>query len=174
MNKRNLNLIIFPIIVVLLLGTIYAVIFSKWKVKTPATYEQVWDVLEDNGYTPIDSTEHFRENWKEQNASKGVLNKAVTVQEDDIRFDYYIFDSDSTADYYRGLYVSYTRSNRYDVKNVEFSERLANYTIYTIKAAGMYTAVVMVDNTLVFAYSDSENSSVIYDMIVDIGYFDKD
>ena len=129
---------------------------------------------EENGYTPTDTTKHFINNWKEQNTLKGVLNKAVTVQQDDIRFDYYMFDSKSTADYYRGLYISYTRSNRYDVKNVEFSERLANYTIYTIKAAGMYTAVVMVDNTLVFAYSDSENSSVIYDMIVDIGYFDKD
>ncbi len=174
MNKRNLKFIIFPIIVVLLLGTIYAVIFSRWKDKTPATYEQVWSVLEENGYAPTDTTEHFINNWKEQNTLKGVLNKAVTVQQDDIRFDYYMFDSKSTADYYRGLYISYTRSNRYDVKNVEFSERLANYTIYTIKAAGMYTAVVMVDNTLVFAYSDSENSSVIYDMIVDIGYFDKD
>ena len=54
MNKQNLKLVIFPIIVVLLLGTIYAVIFSRWKDKTPATYEQVWSILENNGYVPTD------------------------------------------------------------------------------------------------------------------------
>ena len=57
--------------------------------------------------------------------------------------------------------------------NIEVSEGSANYMLYTIKANGLYTICMRVDNTLVFAYCNEENASKLNAIMIEIGYFDE-
>lgn len=90
---------------------------------------------------------------------------------DDISFNFFVFDNDKSAEYVRRLYRSYIRDNRYFIPNVEIKEGNSNYLIYTLKANGLYSVVIRVENTLVFAYSDEENAEKINDIILEMEYF---
>jgi len=44
---------------------------------------------------------------------------------------------------------------------------------YTIKANGLYTICMRVDNTLVFAYCNEQNAGKLNAIMIGIGYFDE-
>lgn len=169
MNKQNLKLVIFPIIVVLLIGIIFAVVFTKGHPKTPATVEKVFNAIENNGFIGADITSDYQEKWGMGNE----LQNAIAFEDGDIRFDFFVFDSYKNAEHIRKQYRSYVRENRYDNPNIEVSEGAANYMLYTIKANGLYTICMRVDNTLVFAYCNEENASKLNAIMIEIGYFDE-
>ena len=170
MNKlNNLKFIIFPIVVVLLIGIIFAVVFTKGHQKTPATVENVFNAIENNGFNGSDITSDYQEKWGMGNE----LQNAIAFEDGDIRFDFFEFDSYKTAEHIRKQYRSYIRENRYDNPNIEVSEGASNYMLYTIKANGLYTICMRVDNTLIFAYCNEENASKLNAIMTDIGYFDE-
>ena len=51
--KTNFKLIIIPIVVVLLLGGIILYFSVNGQSKTVATYEQVWEAVENQGIPPL-------------------------------------------------------------------------------------------------------------------------
>lgn len=137
--------------------------------KTPATAQQVWDVCTTQGYQPYDTTQDYCQAWE----ADAVLTKAVTIQKDNIHFNFFTLDSDKSALRLQQQYVSYIRLNRYSTPNVEFEERMANYSIYTLKANENYTVLMRVDSTVVYAYSGEESANAIRAIMVAIGYFDE-
>lgn len=131
--------------------------------KTPATADSVWTILENNGYEPIDSTEEYKEKWY-----SGVT-KVVSMTDDDVNFNFFVFSDDETADQARGEYISYIRWNRYGVPNIEISE--AGKELYDLYSDGMYSVDIKVGNTLIFAYSDEENADKIKKIVSEMDYF---
>lgn len=168
MKNGNIKLIMFPILVVVLLAIILIAVFTKGHPKTPATVEKVFNAIEDNGFVGADITTDYQEKWDMGDE----LQSAIAFEDGDIRFDFFEFDSYKNAEHIRKQYRSYIRENRYDIPNIEVSEGVANYMLYTIKANGLYTICMRVDNTLVFAYCNEENANKLNSIMIEIGYFD--
>ena len=162
------NLIKISIVLGVLIGIIVIVFSITNNPKTTVTSEKVWDILEIQGFEPVDTTQLYRDDWK---VDGNILLEAVSIQTDDISFNFFVFDSDKRADYVRGLYRTYIRDNRYNIPNVETRESMANYMIYTLKANEMYSVAIRISNTLIFAYSDEKNASKIDNIILEMGYF---
>lgn len=162
------NVIKLSIALGVLIGIIVIIFSLTNNPKTPATAEQVWNIIETQGFEPVDTTQLYKDDWGENG---NILLQAVGMQIDDISFNFFVFDSDKSADYVRGLYRTYIRDNRYSIPNVEISEGMANYMIYTLKANGLYSVNIRVGNTLIFAYSDEENASKIDNIILEMDYF---
>ena len=168
-SKANLKFILFPIIVVVLIAAIFIYIFAAGGPKTPATPQLVQEVFAENELMYGDVTEDYRKKWNVDD----MLQSAVACEKDDLRFDFFVFDSEVNAEQIRKKYRSYIRENRYSNPNIEISEGVSNYMLYSIKAAGMYTVCMRVENTLVFAYCDEENAADLNKIMVGIGYFEE-
>ena len=167
--KANLKFILFPIIVVVLIVAIFVYIFTVKGPKTPATPQLVQEVFESNELMYGDVTKDYREKWNVDD----MLQSAVACEKDDLRFDFFVFDSEANAEQIRKKYRSYIRENRYSTPNIEISEGVNNYMLYSIKAVGMYTVCMRVENTLVFAYCDEKNAADLNKIMVGIGYFEE-
>lgn len=171
MKKKNSmikNVIKVSIALGALIGIIVIVISITNNPKTPVAADRVWDILEAQGFEPVDTTQSYKDDWGDNG---NILNNSVSTQVDDISFNFFVFDNDKSAEYVRRLYRSYIRDNRYFIPNVEIKEGNSNYLIYTLKANGLYSVVIRVENTLVFAYSDEENAEKINDIILEMEYF---
>lgn len=168
-KNGNIKLILFPILVVVLLVVILIAVFTKGHPKTPATVEKVFNAIEKNGFVGADITSDYQEKWDMSNE----LQNAIAFEDDDIRFDFFVFDNEKTAEYIRKKYRTYIKENRYDIPNIEISEGSANYMLYTIKANGLYTINMRVANTFIFAYCNEENASKLNAIMTEIGYFDE-
>lgn len=136
--------------------------------KTPVTPERMWDVLTEQGYQPIDSTE--RELF--ENPGWG-LSKSIVAEDDDMHFYFYSFDSDHSkkaVDVYAQAHSIIVRTkNAYP--NVEYSSKSANYCLYYLKAKGEYNVAIYVGNTAIYAYCHEENLMKINRILQAIGYF---
>ena len=152
-------------------GVMFLIIAITTQPKSVASIKQIESVLTEQGYTPIDTTEIWKERMSED--IKPCLTKSVSIQVDDIDFTFFAFSDDKSADGIRGYFNSYIRWNRFSVPNIEFSEGHGNYVAYTLKAGGLYSLNVRVGNTLVFATSNEESAPKIHDIMVAIGYFEE-
>ncbi len=152
-------------------GIIFLLFAITGKPKPVATIEQVESVLTEQGYTPIDTTETWKDHMSED--IKPCLTEAVSIQVDDIDFTFFTFSDDNSAEGVRSYFSSWIWKNRFSTPNIEFSEGHANYLAYTLTAAGKYSLIVRIDNTVVFALSKEENASKILDIMCGIGYFDE-
>ena len=162
------NFIKVSIALGVLIGIILIVISITNNPKTPVTADRVWDILEAQGFEPIDTTKVYKDDWADNG---NILNNSVSAQVNDISFNFFVFDNDKSAEYVRKLYRNYIRDNRYFIPNVEINEGNSNYSIYTLKANGLYSVVIRVGNTLVFAYSDEENAEKINKIVSEMEYF---
>lgn len=134
--------------------------------KTPATAEQVWDVLVEQGYEPKDITEQIREKYPDTE-----LTESVVVQNDDIDFQFYVFNSQKDAiNIYNQLHSLFVTERR-GVPYAEHDTRVANYRIYTLLSKGKYSVAIFVGNTAVYAYCDEENEGKVASILREIGYF---
>ena len=137
---------------------VFLLIYNLESPKTPLEAEQVWEILESEGYEPYDSTELYKDAWGWKDNS---LTSAVKAAKDDIVFDYFVFENDGIAEGVRKRYRHWIRDNRYDIPNVEIVHCIRNYMIYTIEVNGMYTVCIRVGNTVVCAESKAENAGIL-------------
>ncbi len=136
--------------------------------KTPATAEQVWEVLTSQGYEPQDITELY---FKKDSGFKQILIKCVAFEKDDIHFEFFVFNNKGSAiDTYRQAYTQIIL-NRRQMPYAEHDTQIANYSIYTLESAGEYSVAIYVGATSVVAYCKEENSSKIGDILRSIDYF---
>ena len=162
--KKVLPLLIFFVI----FGLCCYFLFSLNVPKTPATIEQVWDVLVSQGYEPQDITEQYHS--QEENKQNSSLIQCISMQKEDIYFYFYSFNNrNSATDAYGQFYwdIFYTRMS---LPNAETDTKIANYGIYTLKTRTTYSATVYVDVTTVYAYSDVENRGEINKILEAIDY----
>jgi len=175
--QSNLKLILFPIVVVLLLGGILLYFSINGKPKAVATYEQVWAAVENQGITPTDTTEMFKAVWKERNDSKGeTLRKALTFMNPEfgIDFNFFVFDDEKSAHAARVSYWNYLRydSGRFGTKgeNQEYTSSVSNFTVCWVKYENYYTVCTRVGNTVIYAEADADSNQSVKNIIEEIGY----
>lgn len=170
--KTNLKLILFPIVVVLLLGGILGYLFVNGQPRTEAAYEQVRQAAKNQGFTPIDTTELFKEAWKDSRSAS--LKKALTFQSGDTDFNFFIFDSDSSAHSARYSYWYYLRydSGRFGTKgtNQEYTSSGSNFTICWVKTKEYFTVCTRVGSTVIYAETNADENAPILRLLDEIGY----
>lgn len=136
--------------------------------KDPVTSDKMWEVLESQGYQPIDITEKY---YAKDSGAKQTLIKCIAFEKDDIHFEFYEFNNKNSAiDVYGQAYRSIILDKN-KFSKVEHSTQKANYTIYTLKVSGTYNVAIYVGNTAIYAYCNEENSNEIGDILKEIGYF---
>lgn len=165
-------MILLPLVVVLLLCSILAYFFNNGQPKTVATYEQVWNAVENQGFTPSDTTDLFKDGWNDGRSKS--LQKALTFQSGDKNFNFFIFDTDKAASNARASYWTYIRyeSDRWAMRsqNTEYKSNSSNYTVYWIKTEKYYTVCTRVGNTVIYAEADVDANKSIIQIIEEIGY----
>ena len=83
-EKVTVRGIIFLILTILGLFGLFVLMNNIGDDKTPATYEQVWNILTEYECTPLDYTEHFSENY-----SKLDFEYAISCRDDNIYVDFF-------------------------------------------------------------------------------------
>lgn len=138
--------------------------------KTPATVEQVMDVLVSRGYEPQDITQQY---FDKDTNFKQTLIKCIAIEKDDIHFEFYNFNNENSAiNIYSQAHSLIVRTKR-SVPYAEHDTKNANYAIYTLASGGTYSVAIYVGTTAVYAYSDEENAGAISNILKDIDYFKK-
>lgn len=149
-----------------LLLTIFLVFQLTNNPKTPATFEQVFAALEAQGLNPLDATAEAHE-------VNPYIDASVYIRDGDFLFCFYSLRDDSHALRVLQKYHTHLRENRYDVKNIETDENMANYSIYTITVNNEYTLCARVGHTVIYAESSEADAYKISNVMKEIGYFKK-
>ena len=131
--------------------------------KTPATAEQVKEVIINQGYVPEDIATYY---YESDSGFKDTLISCIAFESDDIHFEFFDFNNEASAiSIYSQAYEDVVANN--DTNNRrKGGTKIANYAIYTLDLQGKYNVMCYVGNTAVYACCDSENKNEI-DKILD-------
>lgn len=58
------------------------------------------------------------------------------------------------------------------INKVERVDKIANYTIHTLKSLGKYNVAIYVENTVVYAHCDADNDNEINKILAAIDYLE--
>ena len=161
-KKKKIGLTILFVSGLILLGVILIYAFSDGQRKTPATCQQVTTVLTSLGYVPSDTTSLYSE-------EDSHLVSSVTIENEKIRFDFFEFDNENSAD---NVYdnacnqmLDYRSSG-----NISNSEGYANYYMHSLKSSDVYYITIRVGNTALYAYCDEDYMGKLGKILSGIGY----
>ncbi|MDE5985541.1 MAG: hypothetical protein K2H13_09840 [Eubacterium sp.] len=161
-KKKKIGLTILFISGIILLAVILIYAFSNGQPKTPATCQQVSLVLSELGYEPSDTTSLYLEDDSR-------LTSSVAIENEKIRFDFFEFDNENSADNVYdnacNLMLDYRSSG-----NISNSEGYANYYMHSLKSNGVYYITIRVENTALYAYCDEDYMSELGKILSGIGY----
>lgn len=163
--KSFVKLVIALTIFILIILLIFKIIIVP---KTPATVEQVTEVLTSQGYKPQDITEQY---FEKDIGFKQTLINCIAIEKDDIHFEFFNFNNENSAIDIYGQAHSLIVRTKMSIPYAEHDTKNANYCIYTLAAGGTYSVAIYVENTAVYAYSNEENAGAISDILEAIGYF---
>lgn len=156
---------------IVVLGAFLLLIYCLLKVlvvnKEPLTANAVEIIVLNNGFKVEDITEQYYEG---DESFKIALDKCIGFEKDDIHFEYFVFNNRSSAvDLYGQAYYRITM--KYDAAHkIETKNSAGNYRTYSLDSLGKYNAVTWVDNTVVYAYCDSENKDKIISILDEMDY----
>ncbi len=137
--------------------------------KVPATSEEVWGLIELQGYEPEDYTELYHQS---DVSFQNSLNKCIGFLNNDISFEFFEFNNQNSAEnIYSQAYQKITKKYNSWQKN-EISHHSQNYSLYFLNSMGKYNVAIYVGNTAVYAYCDSENMGEIDNILAKIDYLE--
>lgn len=162
-NKIRIKpILIFIIIFTAFAGGIfYAFVANR---PNPLNVTQVENALTKQGIQTFNITDNAQNNFPAMG-----LENCIVAEQDDLRFEFYQFDNVKSA---RKVYTQAFNKiygNR-TTNRVEFNERKLNYRIYILDIETNYYVAMYNENTAVYAYCDSENSSIIKEVLNFLGY----
>lgn len=164
LNKK-VNIVLTVLVCLIVLGFAIFGLFVL-KSKTPVTSKNMWEVLISLGYEPEDTTSLYLE---ENANADGNLIKCISAQKEDIYFQFLDFyNKDSAFLVYRN-----TRNalwDKQDVMSTENDTSYHNFYFYSLTTSDKYYVIIWVDNTAVYATSNKENISVLWEILSEIGY----
>ena len=149
------------------------VVFFLWALSTepkvPATSDEVWTIIESQGYIPQDYTSEYHNTDISFELS---LTKCIGYEKDDIFLQFFEFNNENNAiDIYGQAYQKITQ--RYNSwQKTEISHHNKNYSLYFLDSKGKYNVAIHVGNTAVYAYCDSENKNEINKILDKIDYLE--
>jgi len=162
--RKALPLLIFLITFGLIC---YGVFYFLIVPKTPATVQEIAEVLVKNGYEPQDITALYVA--QNPNVAQN-LKQCIAIEKEDIHFEFYSFNNEKSAiNLYSSAYSLIIQMRR-GFPNVETNTMIANYCKYTLEASGTYSVAMYVGTTAVYAYSDTKNMDKIKNILKEINY----
>lgn len=134
--------------------------------KPEATIEQVEEAISKYGYQVLDRTNAYMEQDRR-------LEKAIGFVQDDIHFNFFLFDNRKSAGnvYTVGRAEPFHNGKR-GFPMIECETIRANVAYYSLDSKGQYTVSIQVGKTAVYAFCNSENKAVIIQIIDEIGYLE--
>ena len=133
----------------------------------PMTVSSVSTILESHGYQPIDCMESAladNQGWD--------LTGCIKVDNGEIEFEFYEFDSrDSAVDIYGSAYL-YIKQNKMAVPRRQLEARGSNYRMYWLEAGDNYAISMYVGTTAVYAFCDKEYADELDSILYEMGYYD--
>lgn len=148
---------------------IFCFITLQSEPKTPATSDEVWNLIELQGYEPEDYTELYHQS---DVSFQNSLNKCVGFLHNDISFEFFEFNNQNSAEnIYSQAYQKITKKYNSWQKN-EISHHSQNYSLYFLNSMDKYNVAIYVGNTAIYAYCDSENMSEIDSILAKIDYLE--
>lgn len=162
--KKLIPLIIFVSVFVLLCGFLF---LHSTDIPEEVSVQQVIDALTDKGFQPNDVTDNAIANF--QNAG---LKICLISENDDFHFEFFDFDNSASALKVYSNAQTLIVTERLATPNVEIRNRKIGYDFYSLDAIGIYSVVVRVNNTAIYAYCDSENQTKLNQILNDIGYIE--
>lgn len=137
--------------------------------KTPATADEVWQIIEEQGYKPEDITETYLKNDSDAFLS---LIKCIAFKYEDIEFQFFEFNNRGSAiDIYGQAYHN-IRMKHNSWQKIEISHEASNYSMYFLDSHGVYNVAIFVENTAVYATCNSENKNEINKILAPIDYLE--
>ncbi|MBQ3498101.1 MAG: hypothetical protein IJA87_03125 [Clostridia bacterium] len=135
--------------------------------KIPATSDEVWKIIEEQGYEPKDYTEGYHNTDVSFELS---LIKCVGFEKDDIFFQFFEFNNEDNAiDIYGQAYQKITQTyNSWQKTEIQYKNQ--GYHLYFLDSKDKYNVAIYVENTAVYAYCDSENMNEIDSILDKIDY----
>ena len=132
----------------------------------PASYDQVWNVLEEHGYPPYDNTEAWR--------TSGDVESVISVHDDANAFqlEFFTFSTDDQAHYTVQQFHSYILENL-RVPSGEsqiMREQVGNFTFWSRVARDRYMVLVRIENTVFFIQCHDEERPEINALLKELGY----
>lgn len=160
--KKYIPLIVF----LLILGTLsFGLIRLSAKHPEPATVEQVKNALVTQGLKPEEFTKSELYNFPNDK-----LIDSVTAEKDDLHFQFYIFDDAATAADVYGQAHSIIYTTRMATPKTEVENKLLGYRFYVLNANGTYSIAILDENTVLYAYCNSESLKILEEITDEIGY----
>lgn len=141
-------------------GILYAYIGNRPNV---ATIAQVENSLAEQGLQAFNITDNAQSNFPDMG-----LESCIVAEQDNLRFEFYQFDNVKSA---RKVYTqAYNKiiGNR-TTKRVEFEEKKLNYHVYILDIETDYYVAMYTENTAIYAYCDSENLSILKEVLNSLG-----
>ncbi len=164
-NKSIVLSFVFVIIFVVFIILWLSALFSE--PKTPATADEVWAAIEEQGYKPEDITDRYYKNDSDAFLS---LVKCIAFKENDIEFQFFEFNNTNSAiDIYGQAYHN-IRITHNSWQKMETSYENKNYSLYFLDSHGKYNVSIFVENTAIYAYCNSENKYEINKILDKIDY----
>lgn len=165
---NNIKGIIFTVAAILLMGLLFISVLKSISSssKTPADYNKVWKVLEENGFLVYDTTQ----NQLDKNSDSGIVRE-ISARKDDIYFAFHVLKNSSVAsDAYSQYY--------WQIHDKELnpgggsSSSVSNWMIYssTVTNDEKHYVVTVVGNTAAFASGNEKNRNEMYQLLEQIGY----
>lgn len=163
--KKILLVILFLIVFLALISGLLT--FYLTGQPEPVSIEKMNDVLIAQDLQPADITDSAQGNFPDAG-----LNNCVVAEQGDIRFEFYVFDNQSSAlKVYREA-RKLIITTKMAAPRTEIETGKANYKFYSLAAEGNYSVTVYAKNTAIYAYCDEANQSKIVNILDTIGYVD--
>ena len=153
------------IMFIILILIIYFSLKSASVPKTPATLEQINEVLTSYGYVVEDTTN----NYVDKSYGPGLI-QSIGTENDDLHFEFFVFSNGYDAVDAYGHFHSYFIRTRESGTLMEGKNSSGNYSIYSLRTMEKYSVAGYVGNTAVYAKSDTENESMVNQILSDIDY----
>ena len=159
----------FKLALVIIFFIVLSIVFFEFLTvpKTPATTEQVKEIIINQGYVPEEIVSYY---YESDTGFKDTLNNCIAFESKDIHFEFFNFNNEASAkSIYIQAYEDIVANN--DTNNrKKGGTKIANYAIYTLDLQGKYNVAIYVGNTAVYAYCNSENKNEINKILDAIDY----
>lgn len=157
----------FAVVVFFIGFAIFGFIVIDLEHKIPATSDEVWKIIEEQGYEPKDYTEGYHNADVSFELS---LIKCVGFEKNDICFQFFEFNNEDNAiDIYGQAYQKITQTyNSWQKTEIQYKNQ--GYHLYFLDSKDKYNVAIYVENTAVYAYCDSENMNEIDSILDKIDY----
>lgn len=116
----------------------------------------------------VDGTPSYAEAWQ----AEEFLQSVLVADDGDFHFEYVMFTDQTYASSLWTQYQKIMDAGQPDATKTQ--QDWANYRIVTLQSGERYEVLVQVENTVVRAYSNREESYRIREILMKTGYYDED